>query len=51
VSNYQKTVAARERVRKIRVRESILARISHKEDAETIRQYLKHGIGTDGGAL
>jgi len=49
VSHYQKTVAARERARKIReVRESILARLSRKEDAATIREYLKHG--TDGGA-
>ncbi len=49
MSIYQKTVAARERARKIReVRESILARISRKEDTDTIREYLKHG--TDGGA-
>jgi hypothetical protein len=49
MSHYQKTIAARERARRIReVRESILARISRKEDAETIREYLKHG--TDGGA-
>ncbi len=49
MSHYQKTVAARERARKIReVRESILARLSRKEDAATIREYLKHG--TDGGA-
>jgi len=48
VSQYQRTVAARERARKIReVRESVLARISRREDAETIREYLKHG--TDGG--
>jgi hypothetical protein len=48
MSSYQKTVAARERARKIReVRESILARISRKEDDATIRAYLKHG--TDGG--
>ncbi len=49
MSIYQRTVAARERAKKIReVRESVLARIVKHEDAATIREYLKHG--TDGGA-
>jgi hypothetical protein len=47
-SIYQRTIAARERAKKIReVRESVLARISRREDSATIREYLKHG--TDGG--
>ena len=46
MSSYQKTVAARERARKIReVRESILARISRKEDDATIRDAMKFGTG------
>ncbi len=46
MSTYQKTVIARERARKIReVRESILARISRKEDAATIRDAMKFGTG------
>jgi hypothetical protein len=46
MSSYQKTVAARERAKKIReVRESILARISRREDAATIRDAMKFGTG------
>ncbi len=48
MSHYQKTIAARERARKIReVRESVLSRVTRLEDSVTIREYLKHG--TDGG--
>ncbi len=48
MSNYQRTIAARERARKIReVRESVLSRIVRREDSATIHEYLKHG--TDGG--
>jgi len=47
-SIYQKTLQALERAKRIReTRESVLARVSRKEDAATIREYLKHG--TDGG--
>ena len=46
MSHYQKTVAARERAKKIReVREAILARISRREDAATIRDAMKFGTG------
>jgi hypothetical protein len=49
MSNYQKTIAARERARKIReVRESVLSRLVRREDSATIRQFLK--FGTEVGA-
>jgi len=42
MSTYQKTVAARERARKIRqVRESVLARIIRNESASDIRRALQ----------
>ena len=50
MSLYQRTIAARERAKKIReVRETVLARLVKHEDAATIREYLKHGA--DGGAV
>jgi hypothetical protein len=49
MSIYRRTVAARERARKIReVRESVLARIVRNEDSTTIRNVLK--FGKDGAA-
>jgi hypothetical protein len=45
MSNYQKTIAARERAKRIReVRESILARISRREDIATIHNAMKFGV-------
>ena len=44
MSIYQRTIAARERAKKIReIRETVLARISRNEDTLTIRNVLKFG--------
>jgi len=46
---YKLAQRARDRAKRIReVRASVLDRLSRREDAATIREYLKHG--TDGGA-
>jgi hypothetical protein len=48
MSNYQRTIAARERSARIReAREAVRERVTRREDTATIREYLKHG--TDGG--
>jgi len=49
MSIYERTIAARERARRIReVRESVLSKTIRRETDATIREYLKHG--TNGGA-